>query len=182
MKESVAQCRFFLTVFAEAVAGLDDSHRAVLPNDGAKTAGWILGHLAVTGDFARKLCGRPPVCPKDWRARYSPGTTPSTDSAEYPPMAELIGKVREIYADLCDAALQVDPATLDIPTPFVPRDRPTRPLATLCRTCWPGTSRITPANWWAGARPPGSDASGTWLPWSDGEGRGMRTGGRVIPD
>jgi len=128
MRESVAQCRFFSAVLAEAVVGLDDSHRAILPQPGAKTAGWILGHLAVTGDFARKLCGRQPACPKEWRAKYNPGSTPSTDPADYPPMAELVGKVREIYADLCDAALNVDPATLEIPNPFVPA-RPAYPTA-----------------------------------------------------
>ena len=120
MKESVSQCRFLLTVLAEATAGLDDTHRALLPQTGAKTAGWILGHLAVTGDFARKLCGRQPVCPKDWRAKFNPGTTPSENGADYPPMAELIAKLHEVYADLSDAAMTADPATLAGDNPFVP--------------------------------------------------------------
>lgn len=120
MNASVAQCRFLLTVLDEAVAGLDDTHRAILPQPGAKTSGWILGHLAVTGDFARKLCGRTPLCPKEWRTMFNPGTTPSENPAHYPPMAELIAKVREVYADLCDAAVAADPASLAVPNPFVP--------------------------------------------------------------
>jgi hypothetical protein len=126
MRESVRQCRFILMVLDEAVVGLDDSHRAVLPQPGAKTAGWILGHLAVTGDFALKLCGRQPVCPKDWRAKFNPGTTPSENSTDYPPMAELIAKVREVYTGMCDAALTVDPTALSMPNPFVPA-RPAYP-------------------------------------------------------
>mgnify|MGYP001574927164 CR=1 FL=1 len=120
MKASIAQCRFLLTVLGESTAGLDDSHRALLPQAGAKTAGWILGHLSVTGDFARKLCGRPTLCPKEWRALFNPGSTPSTNSSDYPPMADLIAKVREVYADLCDAAMTADPAVLAAPNPFVP--------------------------------------------------------------
>jgi hypothetical protein len=128
VKESVVQCRFFLIVLSEAVVGLDDSHRSIQPQPGSKTSGWILGHLAVTGDFARKLCGRAPVCPKDWRAKFNPGSTPSTNGADYPPMAELVSKVREVYGDLCDAALAVDPATLAIDNPFAPA-RPAYPTA-----------------------------------------------------
>jgi len=123
MKTSVAQCRFILTVFNEAVAGLNDSHRALEPQPGAKTAGWIIGHLSVTGDFGRKLCGRATVCPKDWRAKYNPGSTPSTNPADYAPMAEMIAKLREVYTDLCDAALTVDPALLAVENPFVPGRR-----------------------------------------------------------
>jgi hypothetical protein len=121
MKTSVQQCRFFLRVFNEAAVGLGDSHRILMPLPGSKTAGWIIGHLCITGDFGRKLCGRPPLCPKDWRAKFAPGTTPSTDPADYPPMAELIAKLREVYTDLADTALTVDVAALaQQPNPFVP--------------------------------------------------------------
>ena len=68
------------------VEGLDDSHRHLQPTPAGKTAGWLIGHLSVTGDFARKLCGRPPICPAEWRAVFNPGTQPSTDAAVYPPM------------------------------------------------------------------------------------------------
>ena len=123
MKDSVTQCRFIMTVLAEATAGLDDGHRAILPQAGAKTAGWILGHLAVTGDFARKLCGRQPVCPKDWRAKFNPGTTPSENAADYPAMGDLVATVREVYTDLCDASLTADATALAMPNPFSPAQR-----------------------------------------------------------
>ena len=35
-----------------AVKDLDDSHLALEPRPGLKTAGWLIGHLATTGDFA----------------------------------------------------------------------------------------------------------------------------------
>jgi hypothetical protein len=121
MHASVAQCRFILsTMFERGVAGLDDSHRAIEPQPGAKTAGWIVGHLTVTGDFARKLCGRKSIAPSDWRPLFNPGTTPSRDAATYPPMAALVTKAREVYVDLQDAALAVDVSALVLENPFTP--------------------------------------------------------------
>ena len=38
-------------------------------------------------------------------------------------MAEMIAKLREVYTDLCDAALTVDPALLAVENPFVPGRR-----------------------------------------------------------
>lgn len=120
MQSSAAQCRFLLTVFEQATAGLNDSHRAIEPQPGAKTAGWIVGHLCVTGDFARKLCGRKALCPIEWRALFNPGTTPSRNADDYPPMATLTAKLREVYTDLCSAALAADPGALTIANPFTP--------------------------------------------------------------
>ena len=120
MTSAVAQCRFLLTVFEEAAKGLDDSHRAIEPQPGAKTAGWIIGHLCVTGDFGRKLCGRKSLCPIEWRALFNPGSMPSRNAGDYPPMATLVATLHEVYTDLCDAALAADPAVLARENPFTP--------------------------------------------------------------
>ena len=94
------QCRFLLHTYGVIVDGLDDADRARRPGANDKTAGWLVGHLAVTGDFARRLCGAQPICPSEWRAKFNPGTKPSTDPADYPPMSELVAKFRDVYADL----------------------------------------------------------------------------------
>ena len=120
MNAHVTQCRFLLTVAERALAGLGDEHRALEPQPGAKTAGWLIGHLSVTADFGRRLCGRKPICPKEWRAAYNPGTTPSTRSADYPPMATLVAMMRSVYEDLCEAALAADAQTLAGPNTFEP--------------------------------------------------------------
>src|SRR5258706_10329655 len=115
MKAHVAQCRFLLRQMERMLEGLGDEHRAIEPHTGTKTAGWIIGHLCVTADFGRRLCGRKPIAPKEWRAMFNPGTTPSTDASTYPPMSELIGTLRTIYTDVMDAALAADAATLAMP-------------------------------------------------------------------
>lgn len=120
MKPMVDQCAFLQTMAERAFAGLDDTHLALEPAPGAKTAGWLVGHLAVTGDFARKLCGQRPLCPKEWRALFNPGSIPQTDRAVYPPMAELCGALRAVYTDLRAAALTVGEAQLAAENPYTP--------------------------------------------------------------
>ena len=120
MTPYVAQCRFLLSQADRALAGIGDDHRAMEPMPGTKTAGWLVGHLAVTGDFARRLCGRKPICPKEWRSLFNPGTTPSTDASQYPPMGDLCGMLRTVYTDLCEAAMTADAQTLAAENPFDP--------------------------------------------------------------
>ena len=120
MRSVAHQCRF-LVASAEAVtAGLDDAHRALEPASGIKTAGWLIGHLAVTGDFGRRLCGRPVMCPRDWQRAFNPGSQPSTDASTYPPMATLCATLRSVYVDLSTAAGEMDPAALVAVNPFEP--------------------------------------------------------------
>jgi hypothetical protein len=120
MKTTVAQCRYLLSLAEPILAGLDDSHRAFEPRPGAKTAGWLIGHLAVSGDFARRLCGRPPLCPADWRAAFNPGSEPSQQPNDYPALVALRDAFREVYADLCATASGVDPLSLASVNPFAP--------------------------------------------------------------
>ena len=120
MQASVVQCRALLRVADRALAGLGDEHRAVQPAEGSKTAGWLVGHLAVTGDFARRLCGRPPLCPAEWRVAFNPGTTPSLNAADYPSMSDLSASMRAVYADLCEAALNTHADVLAAENPYAP--------------------------------------------------------------
>ena len=114
------QTRHIIHTARHLLDALDDSHRALEPQPGTKTAGWILGHLSVTGDFGIRVCGRPTLCPKDWRAKYNPGTQPSHNDADYPPMSELVSIFRRVYVEYADAAAALDPAALAAPTPFPP--------------------------------------------------------------
>ena len=69
----VAQCRHFLWIADPILKRLDDSHAALAPRPGAKTAGWLVGHLVTSGDFARSLCGRARLCPKEWGSLVQAG-------------------------------------------------------------------------------------------------------------
>ena len=90
MQAAAAQGAFLLSQYQRWLTGLADVHRGLEPAPGVKTAGWLVGHLVITGDFARKLCGLPPMAPKEWRPLFSPGTSPGRDVGAYPPMEDLV--------------------------------------------------------------------------------------------
>lgn len=128
MNAGVAQGRYLLSLAEPILAGFGDSHRALEPQPGTKTAGWLVGHLAVAGDFARRLCGQPALCPSDWRALFNPGSQPSAEPSTYPSMAELCDTFRRVYQSLCRAAEEADSAALAEVNPFAPA-RPDFPTA-----------------------------------------------------
>ncbi|OFW38170.1 MAG: hypothetical protein A3J29_23460 [Acidobacteria bacterium RIFCSPLOWO2_12_FULL_67_14b] len=118
MQSAAKQCAFLLKEYEGCLANLGDQHLGLEPSPGLKTAGWLLGHLVVTGDFARRLCGLPPLAPKEWRSLFLPGTTPSHDAAAYPPMPELVAAFRSIYGDLAARAPGASPDALAAPNPY----------------------------------------------------------------
>lgn len=123
------QCRYLCGTAEPMLEGLNDSHAALEPTAGNKSAGWIIGHLTITGDFARRLCGRQPVCPKEWRALFSPGTNSGGISGgSYPRMDDLRRVFLEVYRDLPEALMSADASALDLPNPFEPA-RPAFPTA-----------------------------------------------------
>jgi hypothetical protein len=120
MEQIARQCRFLTSSAVPAVAGLGDIHRSMEPHPGTKTAGWIVGHLAVTGDFGRRLCGSATICPKEWRPLFNPGSLPSLNAADYPPMRELSEAMIAVYSGLCDEAPRADRTRLSAENPFAP--------------------------------------------------------------
>lgn len=120
MNATVSQCRYLLALAEPILDGLSDPHRALEPEPGVKTAGWLVGHLVVTGDFARRLCGRAPLYPVEWRRAFNPGSQPSPRDQEYPSMAEMREGFRVVYDDLCVALPVADGSLLAVPNPFEP--------------------------------------------------------------
>lgn len=120
MQASATQAAYLLRIYDRWLSGLDDEDRAWAPAPESKTAGWLLGHLVITGDFGRRLCGLPPIAPKEWRAVFSPGTVPSPDPAAYPPMADLVRMFRAVYADFVARAPLATSEALAAPNPYEP--------------------------------------------------------------
>lgn len=55
---SARQCHRNIGTAIGIMNDLNDSHRALEPLPRTKTAGGLIGHLCVTGDYGRKICGR----------------------------------------------------------------------------------------------------------------------------
>ena len=114
------QGKFILNQGKRWLADLTDDHLALEPIAGVKTAGWLVGHLSVTGDFCRRICGLEPMCPKEWRSLFNPGTFPSLDRSSYPPMAELREAVMNVYYDFFTSAPEAPGDVLAMPNPYPP--------------------------------------------------------------
>jgi DinB superfamily len=124
VQDAIRLAIFMLKQSEPILRGLGDEHRALEPMPGTKTAGWLVGHLTFTGDFARRMCGRTPICNESWTRKFAPGTQPSTDAATYPPMAELISTFGGVYSDLIAAASEAPRHVLTSPNPYsVARER-----------------------------------------------------------
>ena len=118
MQDAIRLSIFMLSRARPILEGLTDEHRALEPMPGTKTAGWLLGHLAFTGDYGRRLCGRPPLCDESWTRRFAPGTQPSHDPHAYPPMTELTGTFGSVYTDLLTAAAEAPCHVLTAANPY----------------------------------------------------------------
>lgn len=124
MHDAIRLSIFMLSQAEPILRGLTDEHRALEPMPGTKTAGWLIGHLAFTGDYARRLCGRTPICGDSWARRFAPGTQPSPDASAYPPMAELAATFGSVHSDLVAAAAEAPRHMLSAPNPYASaRDR-----------------------------------------------------------
>ena len=120
MKNAAITCRHLVKYAAPSLSDLTDAHLARASIPGGKTAGWIVGHLCITGDFVRRKADRPPFTAKDWRTKFAPGTSAPPSAAEYPPMADLRDALNRIYTDLADAAESFPAELLSGPNPFEP--------------------------------------------------------------
>ena len=118
MRTTSQLCTYMLGYAAPALADLTDEHRALAPAPNSKTAGWILGHLCVSGDYVRRKCGRPPLTPREWGPKFAPGTQPSLVASEYPSMTELRSTLDAVYRDLAEIAPTWNDEMLDGENPL----------------------------------------------------------------
>jgi hypothetical protein len=118
MKNAGNICSYLVTYAKPSLSDLTDEHIALAASPGDKTAGWIIGHLCITGDFVRRKAGRPAMTPKDWGPRFAPGSKASGSRDDYPPMAELIAVFEKVYLDLAEAAPSFRGELLAGPNPF----------------------------------------------------------------
>lgn len=100
--------------------GIDESEMDVQPAPGLNTPRWILGHLAVAGDFAAKWSGAPAHCPKEWYPAFGPGSKPEAPPSPPPTKQELLAVIEKIHAAVTAAVKVATPEALAKPHTFQP--------------------------------------------------------------
>lgn len=111
-------CSYLIDYGRPLVVDLQDEQRALAPHVNAKPPGWLLGHLAVTGDFVRRHWQRPAMTPREWGSRFAPGSQVSLAAEDYPPIDNLRTLFQEIYRDLAACAPTIPGDVLDASNPF----------------------------------------------------------------
>lgn len=108
----------YLKLQAQDIPG-DTFPLAAFP--GGKSAQWLLGHLALSNDFALQLLNQPTLCPDEWRTRFGPGSDPDrlTKGSEKhgpetvrPGLAELLAMIEKGAGVIKQAARVVPPERL----------------------------------------------------------------------
>ncbi len=106
---------FQLGYIKQLVKDLEDADLNVPPFPGANPPVWILGHLAVCTDYAARLLGERPACPKEWHRQFAPGTNPSDIAQPYPSLVELVTAIEAGHRRVAAALPNADQAALDQP-------------------------------------------------------------------
>jgi hypothetical protein len=96
-------------------ADLAESDMRVAPFEGANPPIWILGHLAVSTDYAGRLLGLEIACPKRWHAMFGPGSKPAELAGDLPSKGDLLASIEKGYQRVCEAAATANAEALDKP-------------------------------------------------------------------
>jgi hypothetical protein len=94
---------------------IEDAKLADLPAPGVNHPAWILTHLAVCTDYAARLFGEAPKCPKEWHQRCGPGSTLSSERSFYASKHELLSALEAGHARVSEAAGKATEEVLNKP-------------------------------------------------------------------
>jgi hypothetical protein len=95
--------KFNLNYLRLLAAELDDANLGKPAFPGGNPPVWILGHLAVATDYAGKLLGLRPQCPREWHTQFAPGTKPADVVTPYPTKGDLLGSIEAGHRRVSEA-------------------------------------------------------------------------------
>jgi hypothetical protein len=96
--------KFNLKYLRMLVADLEESQMTAVAYPGANPPVWILGHLAVTMDFAARMLGLEAACPRPWHKQFAPGTKPADLEPPLPTKEELMAAIEGQHRRVSEAA------------------------------------------------------------------------------
>ena len=107
--------KFQLGYLKMVAADLDESAMTVAPFEGANPPVWILGHLAVSTDFAARMLGQPAACPRKWHVQFAPGSKSSELPDPLPTKEELMTVIETGARRVAEAAASAPPELANQP-------------------------------------------------------------------
>jgi hypothetical protein len=96
--------KFNLNYLRLLAADIEDAEMGAAPFPGANPPVWILGHLAVSTDYAGKMLGLETICPRRWHVQFAPGSRPADIKEPYPAKAELMAAIENGHRRVAEAS------------------------------------------------------------------------------
>jgi hypothetical protein len=116
MFEQLATLHQFQVGFIKMLtADMSDEDLGVSPFPGANPAVWVLGHLAICTDYAGRLLGLRPECPREWHTAFAPGSNPAEVPQPYPSMETLVTAISSGAKRCLEALPNADAQALSQP-------------------------------------------------------------------
>ncbi len=110
---AVEFAKFAKKMIVDMCEGIPDdkacAQAGAIPNHKA----WTFGHLARSAEwFAGMIDGKPSTQPKEWEGLFGLGSSPTSNAAAYPPVAELREAYEAAWQRLFDAVAGMNDAQL----------------------------------------------------------------------
>jgi hypothetical protein len=105
--------KFNLKYLRSLVADLTDDDLKKEPFPGGNPPVWILGHLAVSTDYAGRMLGLKRECPREWHAMFGPTTKPADLPATLPNKEELVAAIESGHRRVAEAAAAAPPEVIE---------------------------------------------------------------------
>lgn len=109
--------RFLLEYFELLIFQMPMDKLAERPAGVGHSALWLLGHMAISVDFAHQALGQENICPARWFVAFGPGSSDDIKNPEKYDATEMIEVIRYGYAKLHDFTLAADESLLSEPHP-----------------------------------------------------------------
>lgn len=105
---------FNLQMAGRLAADVDDAVLYQALPGGGNPPVWILGHLAISTDYALQILGREKQCPAEWHREFGPGSDPAGVTVR-PTKAELLNALEAGHARVTAAIGEADLSRLAKP-------------------------------------------------------------------
>jgi hypothetical protein len=107
--------KFNLNYLRLLAADIEEAQMQECAFPGANPPIWILGHLAVSTDYAGRILGLERACPREWHVKFAPGSKPAELQPPLPTKDELLAAIENGHRRVAEALPNASAEALNKP-------------------------------------------------------------------